>query len=286
MADVEFFFDPVCPWAWITSRGWRRWPSQRHLDVDWRFIALRIVNEDKDYEKDFSKGYVAAHGTGLKLLRVVRGGAGRGGPAAPSATSTPASATDLHVEDRGQEIRAAWEQGFPDYLRSAGVAEKYLPAANDEAWDDVLREDTNEALSRVGKDVGTPILTFAGEDGTRQSFFGPVINRVPARRGGGPAVGRHGHRGQLPRPLRAEAVAAGHAADRLLSAAGAPLVPLGAAPYAPSCVRRRPRLPHGLRRDRRGRSDRVPPRQPDLVVPVAQRHAPPRGPGPAASPPT
>ena len=43
----------------------------------------------------------------------------------------------------------------------------------------MLREDTDEALSRVGKDVGTPILTFAGEDGTRQSFFGPVINWVP-----------------------------------------------------------------------------------------------------------
>jgi len=63
MADVDFFFDPVCPWAWITSRWVVEVASQRHLDVDWRFIALRIVNEDKDYEKDFSKGYVAAHGT-------------------------------------------------------------------------------------------------------------------------------------------------------------------------------------------------------------------------------
>ena len=54
MADVDFFFDPVCPWAWITSRWVEEVASQRHLDVDWRFIALRILNEDKDYEKSFS----------------------------------------------------------------------------------------------------------------------------------------------------------------------------------------------------------------------------------------
>lgn len=178
MADVDFFFDPVCPWAWITSRWVQEVASQRHLDVDWRFIALRIVNEDKDYEKDFSKGYVAAHGTGLKLLRVCAAVRAEEGPG-PIGDLYTRFGTDLHVEDKGREIRAAWEQGFPDYLRSVGVAEKYLPAANDEAWDAVLRADTEEALSRVGKDVGTPILTFAGEDGTRQSFFGPVINWVP-----------------------------------------------------------------------------------------------------------
>ena len=178
MADVDFFFDPVCPWAWITSRWVEEVASQRHLDVDWRFIALRILNEDKDYEKDFSKGYVAAHGTGLKLLRVCAAVRAEEGPG-PIGGLYTRFGTDLHVEDKGREIRAAWEQGFPDYLRSAGVAEKYLPAANDETWDEVLREDTDDALSRVGKDVGTPILTFAGEDGTRQSFFGPVINWVP-----------------------------------------------------------------------------------------------------------
>jgi hypothetical protein len=152
--------------------------SQRHLDVDWRFIALRILNEQKDYEKDFSKGYVAAHGTGLKMLRVAAAVRAEEGPG-PIGDLYTRFGTDLHIDDRGREIRAAWEEGFPDYLRSAGVAERYLPAANDESWDKVLREETEEALSRVGRDVGTPILTFMGEDDARHSFFGPVISRVP-----------------------------------------------------------------------------------------------------------
>jgi hypothetical protein len=178
MADVEFFFDPVCPWAWITSRWVVEVAGQRQLDVDWRFIALRILNEKKDYEKDFSKGYVAAHGTGLKLLRVCAAVRAEEGPG-PMGDLYTQFGSDLHVNERSREIRAEWEAGFPDYLRSVGVAERYLPAANDPAWDELLRAETNEALSRVGPDVGTPILTFAGTDGSPQSFFGPVINRVP-----------------------------------------------------------------------------------------------------------
>jgi hypothetical protein len=180
--DVEFFFDPVCPWAWITSRWVVEVCEQRHLDVEWRFIALRILNEDKDYEKDFPDGYIAGHGTGLKLLRVAAAVRAEEGPAPIGGLYTQFG-NDLHINGRGSEIRADWERGFPDYLRSIGVADRYLPAANDESWDDVLRAETQEALSRVGKDVGTPIITFADAggsgEGTTQSFFGPVMSRVP-----------------------------------------------------------------------------------------------------------
>ena len=177
MADVEFFFDPVCPWAWITSRWVVEVATQRNLDVEWRFIALRIVNEAKDYERDFGKGYERGHGTGLKLLRVAAAVRAEEGPG-PIGELYTRWGSDLHVNGRGKEIRAGWEQGFPDYLRSIGVAERYLPAANDPAWDGVLREETGEALSRVGDDVGTPIITFNGT-GSPSSFFGPVISRVP-----------------------------------------------------------------------------------------------------------
>ena len=108
MADVDFFFDPVCPWAWITSRWVVEVASQRHLDVDWRFIALRIVNEDKDYEKDFSKGYVAAHGTGLKLLRVCAAVRAEEGPG-PIGGLYTRFGTDLHVEDKGRGSGPAQE---------------------------------------------------------------------------------------------------------------------------------------------------------------------------------
>lgn len=173
MADVEFFFDPVCPWAWITSRWVEEVAAQRDLDVDWRFICLRIVNKDKDYSDD---RYVRGHGMGQKLLRVCAAIREKEGPARMGALYTQFG-SDIHVNGRRDEIADAWEAGFPDYLRSVGVEEEYLDAANDERWDEILEAEVEEALSRTGRDVGTPIITFHGAES--QSFFGPVISRVP-----------------------------------------------------------------------------------------------------------
>jgi hypothetical protein len=68
--DVDFFFDPVCPFAWQTSRWLRRVAELRTLKVNWRFICLRIINEDRDYAAEFPPNYEEAHGRGRSLLRV------------------------------------------------------------------------------------------------------------------------------------------------------------------------------------------------------------------------
>lgn len=176
-SDVEFYWDPVCPWAWLTSRWVTEVARQRGLTVDWRFISLRLLNEDKDYERDFPPGYPAVHGTGLKLLRVAAAIRRAEGPARMGALYTQFGG-DIHVRRRRKELTDHWEAGFPDYLRSVGIEERYLGAANDESLDDLLRTEKDEALSRTGPDVGTPIVSFT-RDGRRYGFFGPVISRVP-----------------------------------------------------------------------------------------------------------
>jgi Mycothiol-dependent nitroreductase Rv2466c len=175
--DVEFFWDPVCPWAWLTSRWVGEVAAQRDLRVDWRFICLRLLNAAKDYERDFPAGYIAGHGSGQKLLRVaaaVRDAEGRD----PIGDLYTQFGGDIHVRGRREDIVGAYEAGFPDYLRSVGVADAYVGAANDERWDAVLQAETDEALSRTGNDVGTPIISFR-RDGEMHSFFGPVISSVP-----------------------------------------------------------------------------------------------------------
>lgn len=175
--DVEFFWDPVCPWAWLTSRWVEEVAAQRDLQVDWRFISLRLLNAAKDYSTDFADGYVATHTTGLKLLRVAAAVRAAAGPE-PMAGLYTTFGADIHVRGRRRELTDHWEAGFPEYLRSVGLAEEYVAAANDERWDAVLQAETDEALRRTGKDVGTPIITFySGAEPT--SFFGPVISRVP-----------------------------------------------------------------------------------------------------------
>lgn len=176
-ADVEFFFDPICPWAWLTSRWVSEVAKQRDLTVDWRFISLWFVNADKDYEKDFSPGYVASHGSGRKLLRVAAA-VREGGDRKRVGELYTQFGGDLHVRGRRDEIVGHFEEGFPEYLRSVGLEDEFVAAANEEKWDEVLKAETEEALSRTGKDVGTPIISFTRE-GQTTSFFGPVISRVP-----------------------------------------------------------------------------------------------------------
>src|SRR4051794_13415189 len=69
-ADIHFYFDPVCPFAWMTSRWVRTVMSQRDYAVDWRFISLRLLNAHVDYDAQFPPEYEAGHTAGLRLLRV------------------------------------------------------------------------------------------------------------------------------------------------------------------------------------------------------------------------
>lgn len=175
--DVEFFWDPVCPWAWLTSRWVDEVARLRGLSVDWRFISLRLLNKHRNYETEFPAGYPAVHGTGLKLLRVaaaVREAEGRG----HMGTLYTQFGGDLHVRGRRDELINNFEAGFPDYLRSVGIEDRFIAEANNDRWDAELQAETDEALGRTGKDVGTPIISFT-RDGEQYSFFGPVMSRVP-----------------------------------------------------------------------------------------------------------
>ena len=69
-ADIRFYFDPVCPFAWITSKWVRMVAAQRDYAVDWRFISLRMINSGIDYDRHFPAGYEEGHTSGLRLLRV------------------------------------------------------------------------------------------------------------------------------------------------------------------------------------------------------------------------
>ncbi|MHB1784987.1 MAG: mycothiol-dependent nitroreductase Rv2466c family protein [Acidimicrobiales bacterium] len=174
MADIEFFFDPVCPWAWITSRWVNEVASLRTFEINWRFISLRLLNIERDYDTEFPPGYVEGHTLGLRLLRVAaaaRDEVGNNGVA----RLYSALGTAIHVEQRQHEL--VEPSAVAALLGDAGLPERFADAFDDETHDKVVAAETELALERAGRDVGTPVLTFAPPDGP--SFFGPVINRVP-----------------------------------------------------------------------------------------------------------
>jgi 2-hydroxychromene-2-carboxylate isomerase len=176
-ADLRFYFDPVCPFAWLTSQWVRTVAAQRAYRVDWRFISLRLVNAHVDYAAQFPPDYEAGHTTGLHLLRVCARARDEHGPGAVGALYQALGARiHEHEPDDGPEPGATPEFVRP-VLAEAGLPGDLAEALDDPTWDVEIQAETDEALAATGKDVGTPILHFAPPDGP--AFFGPVISRLP-----------------------------------------------------------------------------------------------------------
>ncbi len=176
--DLEFFWDPICPFAWITSRWVEQVAAQSDYQVDWRFISLRILNKDKDYATEFPPGYEHGHTAGLRMLRVaaaIRDDMGRE-PLGALVTAYGQSYWDKPKGSGMQEYLSTTEH-VTEVLQAAGIDARYASALDDTSWDELLEAETELALSRTGRDVGTPIITFEPPDGL--SFFGPVISRIP-----------------------------------------------------------------------------------------------------------
>ncbi len=175
--DIEFFWDPVCPFAWITSRWVVQVADQRDYRVDWRFISLRLLNKDKDYATEFPPEYEAGHTAGLRMLRVaaaVRETEGRD-VLGRLVTAYGESYWDKPKGSGMRDYLSTTDHAI-EVLAAAGLASSYAVELDNTAWDELLDNETELALSRTGRDVGTPIITF--RDGL--SFFGPVISRVPS----------------------------------------------------------------------------------------------------------
>src|ERR1700752_3777340 len=85
--DIHFYFDPVCPFAWMTSKWVRMVAEQRDYAVDWRFISLWMINSGFDYDTHFPAGYEEGHTSGLRLLRVAAKARAEQGRAAVGAFS-------------------------------------------------------------------------------------------------------------------------------------------------------------------------------------------------------
>lgn len=176
--DIEFFWDPICPFSWITSRWVAKVAVQREYAVDWRFISLRLINKDKDYATEFPPGYDEGHTAGLRVLRVaaaIRHELGRDA-VGPLIAAFGHSYWD---QPKGSDIRSrlGTDEHLADVLTTAGLPIRFANALEDSSWDTLLDAESELALSRTGRDVGTPIISFRPPDGV--SFFGPVISRVP-----------------------------------------------------------------------------------------------------------
>ena len=162
--SVDFWFDPSCPWAWMTSRWVDEVARHRDLDVTFHVMSLAVLNEDNDVSDE----YRAAFARMLRYTRLVT------------------AAGELHGQQivkplydaLGTRIHPGGETDA-DVVIPAALAEVGLPAdfaahADSDEFDEQMRASHFDGIGRVGQDVGTPVIAVNGT-----AFFGPVISPAP-----------------------------------------------------------------------------------------------------------
>lgn len=173
-ADLDFFWDPVCPWAWITSRWVTNVVAETGIDVDWRFISLKLINQEKGYAPELVERYTKTHGLGYKLLNVAAAVRATSGTERIGELYT-SFGTTIHVDREAPTLREV--AGIAAVLERLDLDPALAEASESHPHAEDVRADTELALERAGRDIGTPVLTFGPPDG--YSFFGPVISRAP-----------------------------------------------------------------------------------------------------------
>jgi 2-hydroxychromene-2-carboxylate isomerase len=177
-ADLHFYFDPVCPFAWMTSKWVRQVAAQRDYAVDWRFISLRLLNAHIDYASHFPPEYEAGHTAGLRLLRVATRVRAEHGRQAVGPLYEAFGRHIFEVEEQPDPAMGGSRERAASILAEVGLPTALADAVDDASADAEIQAETDEALSLTGKDVGTPILHFRPPEGV--AFFGPVISRLPS----------------------------------------------------------------------------------------------------------
>ncbi len=162
---ADFWFDPLCPWAWMTSRWMLEVTRLRPVDVRWHVMSLSVLNEGRDLPPN----YAALMEVGWQPVRVVAAARALRGEEILLPLYT-AIGTRFHPQGRGEEYAAV----LAEAVAEVGLPPEVAEAAHSTEYDASLRESTAEALALVGDDVGTPVIAVNGV-----AFFGPVVTPAP-----------------------------------------------------------------------------------------------------------
>ncbi|KRF17702.1 disulfide bond formation protein DsbA [Nocardioides sp. Soil797] len=164
MTKADFWFDPLCPFAWLTSRWILEVEKVRDIEVSWHVMSLAYLNQDKDIPDDYREMLKPAWGP----VRVCIAAEQAHGNEVLLALYT-AMGNQIHLEKKPLD-RAMVEAA----LETAGLPIGLADAMESTEYDEALKKSHHEGMDQVGEDVGTPVIAIEGA-----AFFGPVITRTP-----------------------------------------------------------------------------------------------------------
>jgi ribosomal protein L31E len=164
---VDLWFDPACPFAWVTSRWLLEVEQVRPIEPRFRFMSLHFLNEDKDVPEDYKARAAKAMGS----IRVVAAAAAKHGEEYVGRLYTELG-TRLHNQGMSKQPERLREVNEAA-LDAVGLDKNLADAMESEEWDETIRASHDEGITLVGQEVGTPIIRVGAN-----AFFGPVITKI------------------------------------------------------------------------------------------------------------
>jgi len=169
MTSVEMWFDPICPWAWMTSRWLLEVERVRPVKVRFHVMSLAVLNKGRDLPADYRKLMDDAWGP-VRVATAVE--QEHGGDLLRTFYTELGSLIHRDKRPRDRSL-------YLDALAAAGLPAGLADAADSVDYDEALRASHREGMDPVGYDVGTPVIHVPGPDGERIAFFGPVVSPAP-----------------------------------------------------------------------------------------------------------
>ncbi|MGL5931048.1 MAG: DsbA family protein [Dermatophilaceae bacterium] len=170
-SSAEFWFDPICPWAWMTSRWMGEVQMVRDIDVTWSVMSLSVLNEGRDLPAEYTE--LMAKGWGpVRVVTAARLAHGDG------VVKPMYDAVGERIHHRRYDD---FDAAVTEALEVVGLPTELAEAAGSDEHDEALRASHQRAIDLVGDDVGTPVVAVDGV-----AFFGPVVTPAPK----GEAAGR------------------------------------------------------------------------------------------------